>query len=286
MRGPTTARPGATPGISRATGLHNVDARIRRRSPGQHRHCCQARVRRYVRCPHGQRSEHAHARRNLGMAVQGLARCPLSAAAAAAAVAGGVHPALRHRGEQQRLLPTAHTTDVFASWQERTPAGFVMAVKASRYLTHMKRLRDPGEPVQRLVGRAAGLGGQLGPVLLQLPSQFRADIQALNACLSCFPDSVRVAIKFRHPSWWAAKPVLRTVLERPRSVLGGSGVPAGDSAVADRVVWVRAVSRRHGKAATELRTPGVDVLGAAHRRRLARRGRRVRVLQHRCMVRG
>ncbi|WP_078900042.1 DUF72 domain-containing protein [Streptomyces sp. SBT349] len=83
----------------------------------------------------------------------------------------------------------------------------------------MKRLRDPGEPVQRLVVRAGGIGGQLGPVLLQLPSQFRADIQALNACLSCFPDSVRVAIEFRHSSWRAAEPVLQAVLERHGSAL-------------------------------------------------------------------
>ena len=44
-----------------------------------------------------------------------------------------------------------------------------MAVKASRYLTHIKRLRDPAEPVARLMERAAGLGAKLGPVLLQLP---------------------------------------------------------------------------------------------------------------------
>ena len=111
------------------------------------------------------------------------------------------------------------STDVFASWRERTPAGFVMAVKASRYLTHMKRLRDPEEPVRRLMGRAAGLGGRLGPVLLQLPSHFRENVQALDACLSCFPDSVRVAVELRHPSWWAAERDLRAVLEQHGSAL-------------------------------------------------------------------
>ena len=58
---------------------------------------------------------------------------------------------------------------VFAAWAERTPDDFVMAVKVSRYLTHIRRLRDPREPVARFVDRVAGLGSKLGPVLLQLP---------------------------------------------------------------------------------------------------------------------
>ena len=57
----------------------------------------------------------------------------------------------------------------FEAWRDRTPQGFVVAVKASRYLTHVRRLREPQEPVGRLMDRARGLGGRLGPVLLQLP---------------------------------------------------------------------------------------------------------------------
>ncbi|MET9799655.1 DUF72 domain-containing protein [Streptomyces sp. NPDC006368] len=105
-------------------------------------------------------------------------------------------------------------TEVFASWRERTPEGFVMAVKASRYLTHLKRLRDPEEPVERLLGRAAGLGDRMGPVLVQLPPNFQADTGALDRCLRCFPGTVRVAVELRHPSWWEAERELRTVLER------------------------------------------------------------------------
>src|SRR4051794_16210334 len=59
--------------------------------------------------------------------------------------------------------------ELFERWRGRTPAGFVMAVKASRFLTHVKRLKDPEEPVDRLMGAAGGLGDRLGPVLLQLP---------------------------------------------------------------------------------------------------------------------
>ncbi|HEY2131181.1 MAG TPA: DUF72 domain-containing protein [Streptosporangiaceae bacterium] len=101
--------------------------------------------------------------------------------------------------------------DTFATWRDRTPDGFVMAVKASRYLTHIRRLRDPAEPVARLLGAAAGLGPRLGPVLLQLPPNLAADPPLLAACLDQFRTAaraagtgpVRVAVELRHPSWWA-----------------------------------------------------------------------------------
>ncbi|MFF8268192.1 DUF72 domain-containing protein [Streptomyces sp. NPDC016562] len=109
--------------------------------------------------------------------------------------------------------------EVFESWRQRTPEGFVMAVKASRYLTHMKRLRDPAEPVHRLLERTEGLGDRMGPVLLQLPPQFREDVGALDACLRCFPATVRVAVELRHGSWWEAERELRAVLERHGSAL-------------------------------------------------------------------
>ena len=70
--------------------------------------------------------------------------------------------------------------ETFEDWRARTPEGFVMAVKASRFLTHIKRLKDPEEPVRRLLGVAEGLGDKLGPVLLQLPPTFRADPARLD----------------------------------------------------------------------------------------------------------
>jgi uncharacterized protein YecE (DUF72 family) len=111
-------------------------------------------------------------------------------------------------------LPSA---DQFADWRDRTPDGFVMALKASRYLTHIKRLRDPEEPVQRLLDRARGLGDRLGPVLLQLPPDLPADSGRLNACLDAFPAGTRVAVEPRHPSWWTAE--VREVLERHGAAL-------------------------------------------------------------------
>src|SRR5262245_66602806 len=59
--------------------------------------------------------------------------------------------------------------DAFERWAETTPRDFVFAVKMSRFLTHLKRLRDPEEPVARFLERATALGHRLRPVLLQLP---------------------------------------------------------------------------------------------------------------------
>jgi uncharacterized protein YecE (DUF72 family) len=104
-------------------------------------------------------------------------------------------------------LPAAQT---FTGWRARTPADFIMTVKASRYLTHVRKLRDPAEPVARLLGVAAGLGPKLGPILLQLPPTLIAEPGLLDACLREFyaaplPDGhgrLRIAVEPRHPSWW------------------------------------------------------------------------------------
>jgi uncharacterized protein YecE (DUF72 family) len=106
---------------------------------------------------------------------------------------------------------------VFARWREATPDGFVMAVKVSRYLTHIRRLRDPVEPVGRLVDRAAGLGDRLGPFLLQLPPTLRGDAELLDACVRAFPQGSRVAVEPRHDTWWTDE--VRAVLERRGAAL-------------------------------------------------------------------
>jgi uncharacterized protein YecE (DUF72 family) len=95
-------------------------------------------------------------------------------------------------------LPEAST---FSAWAERTPDDFVMVVKASRFLTHIKRLKDPEEPVQRFVERAACLGRKLGPILLQLPPSMKADNERLDRTLGLFPSDWRLAVEFRHESW-------------------------------------------------------------------------------------
>jgi len=106
---------------------------------------------------------------------------------------------------------------VFEAWAERSPDDFVMAVKVSRYLTHIKRLRDPEEPVERFVGRVRGLGRKLGPVLLQLPPQLRCDRDLLARTLDQFPEEFRVAVEFRHETWFTDD--IRTLLTDRRAAL-------------------------------------------------------------------
>ncbi len=116
------------------------------------------------------------------------------------------------------------TRENFEAWRDRVPQDFVVAVKASRYLTHIKRLREPEEPVNRLMTHARGLGDRLGPVLLQLPPTLKADAGLLDACLSCFPASTRVAVEPRHDSWWT--PEVRSVLESRGAALCWADVRA------------------------------------------------------------
>ncbi|HET9344992.1 MAG TPA: DUF72 domain-containing protein [Candidatus Limnocylindrales bacterium] len=105
----------------------------------------------------------------------------------------------------------------FEAWADRTPDDFVMAVKVSRFLTHIKRLAEPDEPVERFLDRAAGLGPKLGPALVQLPPRFRVDPERLRATLEAFPRDLRVAVEFRHPSWFNDE--VRSILEANRAAL-------------------------------------------------------------------
>jgi uncharacterized protein YecE (DUF72 family) len=96
-------------------------------------------------------------------------------------------------------LPEA---SVFERWVASTPDDFILSVKASRFLTHMRRLKEPKEPIERLMDRARHLGGKLGPILLQLPPTLQRDLGALRVTLESFPSGVRVAFEPRHPSWY------------------------------------------------------------------------------------
>ena len=93
----------------------------------------------------------------------------------------------------------------FARWREAVPDGFVFAVKASRYLTHIKRLVDPKDSVDFLMERASILGDRLGPILLQLPPSLEADFDRLERTLEAYrarlPD--RGPHPFDHPYDWA-----------------------------------------------------------------------------------
>jgi uncharacterized protein YecE (DUF72 family) len=99
-------------------------------------------------------------------------------------------------------LPTARAV---AGWAEQSPAGFLFAVKGSRYLTHIRRLRDAGRGVERFYAPLAPLikAGKLGPVLWQLPGNFKRDDERLAGFLDGVPDG-RHTVEFRHESWFVA----------------------------------------------------------------------------------
>lgn len=111
-------------------------------------------------------------------------------------------------------MPSSAT---FRSWASRVPPGFVFAVKASRYLTHVRRLRDPAGAVAFLLERALDLGPHLGPILLQLPPDLPADLGALEATLAAFPPSIDVAVEPRHESWFTTS--LEALLKRHSAAL-------------------------------------------------------------------
>lgn len=139
----------------------------------------------------------------------------------------------------------------FAAWRAQTPDSFVMAIKGSRYLTHLKHLRDPEEPVARLFEHAAPLGPRLGPVLYQLPARLRLGIPRLARFLDTLParlpddaggHPLQHAVEFRDPSWY---------VDEVFALLGDRGVALcrhdmPGSAIADPAVGPFTYVRFHG----------------------------------------
>jgi uncharacterized protein YecE (DUF72 family) len=100
-------------------------------------------------------------------------------------------------------LPTAA---MFRAWRAAVPDDFVFAVKVSRFLTHLKRLKNPSGPLRLLLTRAKPLGPTLGPLLVQLPRTFHANIERLDGLLRAVErqtivPSPRLVLEVRHPSW-------------------------------------------------------------------------------------
>jgi uncharacterized protein YecE (DUF72 family) len=110
------------------------------------------------------------------------------------------------------------------AWVEQTPPGFLFAVKASRYLTHMRRLRNMQQGIERFWEPLEPLreAGKLGPVLWQLPENFERDDELLASALRLMPPA-RHCFEFRHPSWFA-EPVRRLLREH------GASLALGDDA--------------------------------------------------------
>lgn len=96
-------------------------------------------------------------------------------------------------------LPEAST---FGAWRKRAPPGFLYAVKASRFLTHMKKLKEPVEPLHRLLSRARRLQRTFGPVLYQLPPRWKVNLERLTTFVRALPKRRQHVIEFRDPSWY------------------------------------------------------------------------------------
>jgi uncharacterized protein YecE (DUF72 family) len=94
--------------------------------------------------------------------------------------------------------------ETFRRWRRATPPGFRFAIKAHRYLTHVKRLKEPLAPIRLERDRAAGLGDKLAVVLWQLPRHFQRNVERLEAFARALRAwrRARHAIEFRHPSWF------------------------------------------------------------------------------------
>lgn len=111
-------------------------------------------------------------------------------------------------------LPPAGTFD---AWRVRAPPRFCYALKFSRYGTHVKRLRDPRGPIKKFIARAARLERFLGPILVQLPPNWKANPERLEAFLKAAPREYRWAVEFRDPRWLCAE--IYAILKAHRAAL-------------------------------------------------------------------
>lgn len=97
-------------------------------------------------------------------------------------------------------------------WRDRVPDSFIFAMKASRYITHMKRLLEPTRSTEKFWHAARILGRKLGPVLFQLPQRFSPDLKILERFLRALPDEMRCTFEFRDKKW--LQPEVYALLEK------------------------------------------------------------------------
>jgi uncharacterized protein YecE (DUF72 family) len=127
-------------------------------------------------------------------------------------------------------LPPESAVD---AWRDTTPPKFRFAVKGSRFITHMKKLKDPELALERFFQRADLLGRKLGPVLFQLPPHWPPDEARLAAFLEALPKGHRYTFEFRHPGW--NNPEIERLLRRHNAAvcifhLAGFQSPLGHTA--------------------------------------------------------
>jgi uncharacterized protein YecE (DUF72 family) len=115
---------------------------------------------------------------------------------------------LRFYGERFRTVEVNNTfyrlptASVLQAWAGDVPADFRFALKAPQTITHRRRLKDAGDSLSQWLAVAAALKKRLGPLLFQLPPNFKKDVCRLRDFLTLLPTKRRVAFEFRHPSWF------------------------------------------------------------------------------------
>jgi uncharacterized protein YecE (DUF72 family) len=93
------------------------------------------------------------------------------------------------------------TLPALESWRDTTSRGFCFAVKANRFLTHMKKLKDPETGLAKFLPRVEELGEKLGPILFQLPPHWKCNLERLGSFLAALPRGQSYSIELRDPSW-------------------------------------------------------------------------------------
>lgn len=154
--------------------------------------------------------------------------------------------------------------DTIAHWRDAAPAGFLYAVKANRYLTHVKRLNDCAEALERFIQRVRGLGERLGPILYQLPPRWRARPDRLADFCARLPGDLDHVFEFRDPGWYI-DPVRDALADRGASFCihdhGGLDCPDW---VTGRIVYYRfhgAPDRRAGRYDDDALAHAADAIG-------------------------
>jgi uncharacterized protein YecE (DUF72 family) len=141
----------------------------------------------------------------------------------------------------------------FEYWRRTAPEGFLFAVKGSRYLTHMRKLREPEEPLRRLMEAAGGLGSKLGPLLFQFPRRWALNHERLASfleALRAYPPH-RYTFEFRHQSW-LVPPLFELLAEHDAALClpVGWGLPLAKRLTA-RWTYVRFHAGAHSTALTD-----------------------------------
>jgi len=93
-------------------------------------------------------------------------------------------------------------TKTLRQWRDTVPKKFIFSVKASRYITHMKKLKDPKKSLSTLLKRLKSLGDKMGPILFQLPPKWNINVERLRSFLDTLPEKNRYAFEFRDKSWF------------------------------------------------------------------------------------